>query len=58
MRFRTSILAAHWFGAEVPYGAMIVNLSGALVIGLVQQIGGETRFLGIAVGRFVLTLRG
>lgn len=37
---------------------MIVNLSGALVIGLVQQIGGETRFLGIAVGRFVLTLRG
>jgi len=42
LRFLTSILAAHWFGAEFPYGTMIANLSGAFAIGLVQQIGGET----------------
>jgi len=39
LRYVTSTLAARWFGAEFPYGTLIVNLSGAFVIGLVQEVG-------------------
>lgn len=35
------MLAAKWFGAEFPYGTLVVNLSEAFVIGLVQQLGTE-----------------
>jgi len=55
LRFLTSILAAHWFGAEFPYGTMIANLSGAFVIGLVQQIGGETLLIPDNVRIFLTT---
>ena len=55
LRFLTSLLAAHWFGAEFPYGTLIVNLSGAFVIGLVQQIGGETLLIPDSVRLFLTT---
>jgi fluoride exporter len=42
LRYLTSVLAARWFGTEFPYGTLIVNLVGAFVIGLVQQIGMQT----------------
>ena len=42
MRYLTSILAVLWFGAEFPYGTLIVNLAGAFIIGLVQELGTET----------------
>lgn len=42
LRYLTSLLAARWLGAEFPYGTLIVNLGGAFIIGLVQQIGTET----------------
>ena len=42
MRYVASGLAARWFGAEVPYGTLIVNLAGAFVIGLVQELGTAT----------------
>jgi CrcB protein len=41
LRYLTSLLAAHWLGDQFPYGTMIVNLAGAFVIGLVQQVGGD-----------------
>src|SRR5712691_4389539 len=41
LRYFASLLAARWFGAEFPYGTLIVNLSGAFIIGLVQQLGTE-----------------
>lgn len=41
LRYLASLLAARWFGAEFPYGTLIVNLSGAFVIGLVQELGTE-----------------
>ena len=41
MRYLTGIAAARWFGADFPYGTLIVNLVGAFVIGLVQQLGTE-----------------
>ncbi len=39
LRYLTSLLAARWFGAEFPYGTLIVNLAGAFVIGFVQEVG-------------------
>lgn len=42
LRYLASGLAARWFGAEFPYGTLIVNLAGAFVIGLVQEVGAET----------------
>ena len=37
--------AAYWLGAEFPYGTLIANLSGAFVIGVVQQVGSDTLLL-------------
>jgi CrcB protein len=55
LRFLTSVLAAHWLGQEFPYGTLIVNLSGAFVIGLVQQIGAETLLIPDNVRIFLTT---
>jgi CrcB protein len=55
LRFLTSLVAAHWFGAEFPYGTLIVNLSGAFVIGLVQQVGSETLLIPDNVRIFLTT---
>jgi CrcB protein len=42
LRYLTSVVAARWLGTEFPWGTLIVNLSGAFLIGLVQEIGTET----------------
>jgi CrcB protein len=55
LRYLTSILAARWFGAEFPYGTLIVNLGGAFVIGLVQQIGTESLLIPDNVRLFIAT---
>ncbi len=41
VRYLVSLAAARWLGAEFPYGTLIVNLSGAFIIGLVQHLGTE-----------------
>jgi CrcB protein len=42
LRYVTAGVAARWLGADFPYGTLIVNLSGAFVVGLVQEIGTRT----------------
>src|SRR5262249_7872197 len=42
LRDLTSVLAARWLGAGFPYRTLIVDLSAASPIGLVQQIGTQT----------------
>jgi CrcB protein len=42
LRYLTSVFAVRWFGPEFPYGTLLVNLSGAFIIGLVQELGTET----------------
>ena len=37
LRYLTGMLAVHWLGASFPYGTLAVNLSGAFLIGLLQQ---------------------
>ncbi len=55
LRYLTSIFAARWFGAEFPYGTLIVNLSGAFVIGLVQQLGAQSLLIPDNVRLFLPT---
>jgi fluoride exporter len=55
LRYLTSVVAAHWFGTEFPYGTLIVNLSGAFVIGLVQQLGTEALLIPDDVRLFLTT---
>ena len=38
-RYLTQTLALRWLGADFPYGTLIVNLLGSLVIGIVQPVG-------------------
>jgi len=55
LRFLASLLAAHWFGAEYPYGTLIVNLSGAFIIGLLQQVGTDAVLIPDNVRIFLTT---
>jgi len=55
LRFLTSIAATQWLGAEFPYGTLIANLSGAFVIGLVQQIGTESLLISDNTRIFLTT---
>jgi CrcB protein len=41
LRYLTALAAVRWFGADFPYGTLIVNLTGSFVIGLVQVLGAE-----------------
>jgi fluoride exporter len=42
LRYVVSGLAARWFGAQFPYGTLVVNLSGAFIIGVIQELGTTT----------------
>jgi len=55
LRYLTAVLAARWLGTEFPWGTLIVNLVGAFVIGLVQQIGTETLLVPEDVRLFLTT---
>ena len=38
LRYLTSGVAARWLGLDFPYGTLIVNVVGSLLIGLVQAL--------------------
>ncbi|HEY3065331.1 MAG TPA: fluoride efflux transporter CrcB [Methylomirabilota bacterium] len=42
LRYLTAVAAVRWFGPELPYGTLIVNLVGSFLIGFVQQMSVET----------------
>jgi CrcB protein len=42
LRYGTSIIAARWLGVDFPYGTLIVNVVGSFLIGVVQELAGET----------------
>jgi CrcB protein len=44
-RYVVSLVAAHWLGADFPYGTLIVNLGGAFAIGVIQQVGSDALLL-------------
>lgn len=55
LRFAVSRASVAWFGAEFPWGTLIVNASGAFIIGLLSAAF-MTRFsVGPAVRGLILT---
>lgn len=55
LRYLTSLFAVRWLGPEFPYGTLIVNLSGAFVIGLVQELSTETALMSDNARLFLTT---
>jgi CrcB protein len=55
LRYLASVVAVRWLGPEFPYGTLIVNLSGAFIIGVVQELGTETTLLPDTVRLFLTT---
>jgi CrcB protein len=55
-RYLLGGLAVRWFGPELPYGTLIINVLGSFLIGVVQQLAlttgwiPETLRLVLAVG--------
>jgi len=42
VRYLVAMLAIRWLGSDFPYGTLAVNLSGALLIGAVQELATAT----------------
>jgi CrcB protein len=55
LRYFTAVLAVQWFGAGFPYGTLIANLSGAFIIGLVQELSTETTLIPDSFRLFLTT---
>lgn len=55
LRYLTAVFAARWLGTDFPYGTMIVNLSGAFVIGFVQQVSAQTLLIPEGTRLFLTT---
>jgi CrcB protein len=45
LRYLTNGLAVRWFGLDFPYGTLIVNVVGSLLIGLVQALAEKSAVL-------------
>lgn len=54
-RYLTSLVALAWLGPDFPYGTLIVNLAGAFLIGLVQELGTETAMMSDNARLFLTT---
>jgi len=54
-RYGVGGLAARCWGTEFPYGTLIVNVTGSLLIGFIQQVGLTTLAISDTM-RLVLTI--
>jgi CrcB protein len=55
LRYLASLVAAHWLGAEFPYGTLIVNAAGSFAIGVIQQVGTDALLLPDSTRLFLTT---
>ncbi len=54
-RYLVGLLAARWLGTDFPWGTLVVNLTGAFVIGFVQQVGLATLLIPDTTRLFLTT---
>lgn len=54
-RYVTGLLAARLWGESFPWGTLIVNLGGCLVIGVVYALGVEAGVIGPRARLFLMT---
>ena len=55
MRYLVAILAVQWLGTGFPYGTLIVNMTGAFLIGLVQALAADTALVSESTRLFLAT---
>jgi CrcB protein len=55
VRYTTAVLAIRWLGADFPYGTLAVNLVGAFLIGLVQELAAITLVVPESMRLFIVT---
>src|SRR5262245_42961570 len=53
-RYLTAILAIRWVGADFPYGTLAVNLLGAFLIGVVQELATITLMVPESLRLFIV----
>ena len=54
-RYGVGGFCARWWGAEFPYGTLVVNVLGSFLIGFIQQVGLTTLAIP-ETARLVLTI--
>ena len=54
-RYLVAVAAAQWLGASFPYGTLLVNMTGAFLIGLVQALAADTALLSESTRLFLTT---
>jgi CrcB protein len=54
-RFLTAQLAVRWLGTDFPYGTLAVNLAGAFLIGVVQELATQTSLIPENLRLFLVT---
>ena len=54
-RYLLGGLVVRWLGADFPYGTLLINVLGSLLVGLVQQVGLSTLLVPDTL-RLVLTI--
>jgi CrcB protein len=55
IRYLVGGLALQWLGAGFPYGTLIVNMTGAFLIGLVQALAADTALVPESTRLFLAT---
>jgi CrcB protein len=55
LRYGVGLLAVRWFGFDFPWGTLAVNLAGAFLIGVVQQLATEALAVPPAARLFLVT---
>jgi CrcB protein len=55
LRYLAALLSLRWFGPELPWGTLVVNLVGSFLIGLVNELAFDALVLGPQARLFLAT---
>jgi CrcB protein len=55
LRYIITVNSTKWFGSHLPYGTLIVNIAGGLLIGLIMELCVSTNFISPNLKLFLTT---